>query len=359
MVDGIATIPIPGQPLLFNTDCERGQASRLALGHFFVGPENRLAGTALRAVVDGPNRGFDPVVFFGPSGTGKSHLARGLVTEWRARYRRRRVEYTTAVDFARQLADAMETQAMDDLRTQYRKAALVVFEDVGQLADRHGPQNELVHMLDALLSTGRRVVITCAAPVSELPGILPTLQSRLAGGLTVPLALPGPDTRMAILQHLAKLRNVDLSRQVSRILAGGLNVTVPELLGALVQLEMQARLSYGGIEPEAARQYVAERNGSRRPPLRDVALATAKHFSLKLSDLRSASQRRAVVSARNVAMYLARRLTGKSLEQIGRYFGGRDHTTVMYGCRKTEGLLQSDPHTRQAVELLQRNWRST
>ncbi len=317
---------------------------------FLAGPENRLVVAAVRSVLDDPPNGYNPLVFCGPSGTGKSHRARGLAAGWKTRYRRRRVVCTTAAEFVRELTDAVETQATDELRKRYRKTALLVFEDIDGLAGKYEAQEEIVHTLDALLATGRRVVVT--API-RLSGITPRLQSRLDCGLTVPLEPPGSAARLAILRRLAGLRKIELSERAAQILADGLSVTVPELFEATAQLEIPARLHGGVIDADAAGSFLALRNDWRQARLRDVAAAAARLFALKLCDLRGPSRRRAVVTARAVAMYLARQLTQKNLEQIGRYFGGRDHTTVIYGCRKTEKLLKNDRAIRQAVRQLQ------
>lgn len=349
LVDSTTAIPLPGHSPVPGG----GENSYSALPEFLAGPENRLVPVAVRSVLEGSASGYNPVVFCGPGGTGKSHLARGLAGQWKARYRRRQVLYTTAADFARELRDAVDTQATDEFRTRYRKAALLVLEDLGWLADKHPVQAELEHTLDQRLATARQVVVTAPAAPSRLAGIIPRLQSRLECGLTVALSPPDPDARLTILRQLAGQQKIELSGSASEMLAEGLPVTVPELAEALVQLELPARLEGGTIDAEAAGRFLAQRNGWGTARLRDVALTTARFFALKLSELRGPSRRQAVATARGVAMYLARRLTPKSLEQIGQYFGGRDHTTVMYGCRKTEGLLKDDPSICQAVKQLQ------
>ena len=359
MVSGVVSIPLAGRPLDLHERAPGDRSSPVTLHQFLAGPENRLVEVAVRSVFEHPLATYNPLVFYGPSGTGKTHLARGLETAWKARYhRRRRVQYTTATDFARELADAIETQAMDDLRTKYRTAALLVFEDVGRLAGKPAAQAEFLHTCDALLAAGSRLVATAAAAPAELPGIVPGLQSRLAGGLSVPLLPPGPEARLAILRRLAAVRGVDLPRDAAELLANGLSATVPELFGAVVQLEVSARLRGGCIDVEMVESFLARRNGSRQPPLQQIAALTAKYFSVKLADLRGPSRRRLVVTARDVAMYLARRWTGESLKQIGEFFGGRDHSTVMHGCRKIEGLLKTDAGVRQAVQCLQQKWKT-
>jgi len=358
VVSGVVSIPLTGRPLDLHERAPGDCSSQVTVHQFLAGPENRLVEVAVRSVFEHPLATYNPLVLYGPSGTGKTHLARGLETAWRARYhRRRRVQYTTATDFARELADAIETQAMDDLRAKYRTAALLVFEDVGRLAGKPAAQVEFIHTFDALLVAGSRIVATACAAPAELPGIVPGLHSRLAGGLSVPLASPGPEARLAILRRLAALRGIDLSRAAADVLANGLNATVPELLGALVQLEVAARLHDGRSDVELVQSFLARRNGSRQPPLKQIAALAAKYFSVRLADLRGPSRRRLVVTARDVAMYLARRLTGESLKQIGEFFGGRDHSTVMHGCRKMEGLLKTDASVRQAMQWLQQKWK--
>jgi chromosomal replication initiator protein len=358
MADGIVTIPLPGQPVARQPGLEDDRNGRAAAGHFLAGPENRLLEPAVRGVLGRRPAPYNPLLLHGPSGTGKSHLARGLLAAWRDRFPGQPVVYTTAVDFARELADAIETQAVVDLRARYRTASLLVFEDVGRLVDKPAAQAELIHTMDAVRHEGGQIVVTATVSPGELRELAPALQSRLLAGLTVALSPPGPAARLAILRQLADLREIELAEPVAQALAEGLNGTVPELLGALVQLDVPARLDGTSIDAQAVRHWLAERNGARQPQLADVAAATARYFSLKVSELRGPSRRRPVVAARDVAMHLARSLMRLSLQQIGQYFGGRDHTTVMHACRKIEGLLKSDPLIHQAVVQLQQKLQS-
>jgi chromosomal replication initiator protein len=362
-LNGVATIPLRGQTLHDTGGSNDLPNGRTASDQFVIGPENRLAGVAVQSILAGPPNGYNPVVFYGRSGVGKTHLAYGLASAWRAAHRRRRVVYATAVDFARELADAIETQAVDEFRSKYRKAALLALEDLNGLtkgkSGKLSAQDELVHTLDALIDGGGWVVVTAMVAPGALSGIAPTLQSRLLGGLTVPLWPPGPEARLLVLQNLAAGQQVHLPRSVAQLLADGLSLTVPELRGALLQLDMQARAQGHAIDLETAHRFLAGRAARRLPPLKDIAAATARYFSLKLSDLRGPSRRRALVTARGAAMYLARSLTQHSLNQIGEYFGGRDHTTVMHGCHKTASLVKIDPAIRRAIEELQQQWQTT
>lgn len=355
MANGVVIIPLPGPMPNGDPSAQDGHRSSTPL-EFFAGPENCLVEPAVSGVLGRQPTPYNPLVLYGPSGTGKSHLARGLVATWKTNFPHSRVAYTTAVDFAREMADAFETQAVEDFRSRYRGVNLAVFEDVGELATRSAAQEELIRTLDAVIQRGGQVVVTTSSVPQETAGFAPTLQSRLSAGLCVPLALPGLDTRLAILQRWSTLREFNLADSMLRLLAEGLAGTVPELLGAMLQLEVPAREEGRPINAHQIRDFLSQRDSTLRPKFRDIATATARHFGLRLGDLRGASRRRPVVTARDVAIYLCRQLTRESLSRIGEYFGGRDHTTVLHACRKTEELLLADPAIRQAIDQLQRRF---
>lgn len=352
-MNGVVEIPLSGRVLRREPGPAGCREDAVTLPAFFAGPENRLVEVAVQSVLEGADNAYSPVVFCGRSGTGKSHLAFGLAHAWKARFRGRTTVYVTATDFARHLTDAIQTKTVDDFAARYRRASLLVVEDVGHLADKPAAQQELTCTLDALLKARGHVVATARAIPGQLGGIMPGLRSRLAAGLAVPLMLPGRETRLAILRRLSDLLGVGLSDAAAAVLADGLNVTVPELFGALTQLYTQARLDDGLVDVESARRYVAERKDHGAPSLRQIALTTAKQFSLTLKELRGPSQGRRVATARGVAMYLARALTTESLAQIGRYFGHRDHTTVSHGCRKTYERCRTQSDIHNAVLALQ------
>ncbi|HEY4759500.1 MAG TPA: DnaA/Hda family protein, partial [Thermoguttaceae bacterium] len=261
MVDAIVEIPLPGHMLAGQRDEKKASRASTTPSHFLAGPENRLVPVAVRNVLEEKPNGYNPIVLYGPSGTGKTHLALGIAVAWTSR-NRRRVECVSAVDFARELADAIETQAVEEFRAKYRKVGLLVFEDIGRLVNRKSEklsaQEEFVYTLDELVNRGSWVIVTSSASPEELSGILPGLQSRLTAGLTVPLALPEINTRLMILQRLAESRQIDLPAAVAKILAEGLEGTVPELMGALYQLEVPARQDGGRIDIQAVKSLLAQ-----------------------------------------------------------------------------------------------------
>jgi len=227
-----------------------------------------------------------------------------------------------------------------------------VLDDLQLLAPKQAAQRELAALLDASIECGKRVVLTCSMAPEHLEGFLPSLVGRLVSGLCVEMVLPSVDTRRVLLDQLARQHGIPLGGSVACLLAEGLDTSAAGLGCALMELHVAANMVGEGITPQRAREYLAARAAPRRATVSQIARLTARHFSLKVADLRSASRRRAVVRARDVAMYLARILTHTSLKQIGTYFDGRDHSTVSHGCWKTERLLGSDPAIHDAVRTL-------
>jgi chromosomal replication initiator protein len=358
MVDATLDIPLTGNSAIHPFQVKEEAPNPPSLANFVAGQENRLVEVVMRAVLERSPDHYNPIFLYGPSGTGKSHLAQGLALAWKARHRRSHVQCTTVVDFARELAEAIESQGVEEFRAKYRQADFVVFEDIGELGQKRSEklsaQEELSYTLDALVQHESWVIVTCSKSPAEIENILPTLQSRLMAGLTVPIAPPEFETRRTILERVVHDRQLKLPSSALHALAEGFDGTVPELLGALTQLELPARRKGKEIDSRTVRIFLDEKRREGRPEIPQIAATVAKHYGIKLSELRGSSRQRAVVSARSVAIYLTRRITRTSLDQIGQYFGGRDHTTMMHSCRKIEELIHAEPAFRMELEQLEK-----
>ncbi len=381
MADGIFTIPLTGSAANSNrARSGRRPANRTAAGEnadpliagsfvagsFVAGSENLLAARTLGLLLEGGQAPFDgavpfnPLLIYGPHGSGKSHLAHGLAEWWRERFPQAAVEYCTGADFAREYAAALSAGRLEEWRDRLHRADLLVLENLGELASKPAVQQELLLLLDALADREARVVLTARSLPTQWQGLCAALRSRLSAALAVPLALPSQATRRAILESLAEGRGLPLSRQVLDKLAAAVPGGVPALVAAIAELELAARVtgklaSSEQVDSRQLRNLVEHRNSESAPTVREIARLVARHFGLKLADLRSPQRQRSLVAARCVAMYLARQLTPASLSEIGEYFGGRDHTTVLHGCRRTEKLLTRDVAVRQAVADVRRS----
>ena len=354
MVNGVFTIPLSGRAAASLHSPASLQNAGHPLSEFVSGPENLLAASALRPYLDRTATHYSPLVLYGPHGSGKSHLAQGLNQWWQQHFPAEMVLCQAGSEFAHAHVSAMESHGLESWRRQIRDVELLILDDLGQLSGKRGAQQELLHVLDSLAERGALVVFTARTLPTHWPGLLSALRGRLSAGLAVPLSLPAAGTRRAILEKLAAARGLAFPKRTMHRLADGLSVNVPTLIAALLELEFEARVDGESVNHHRVRRFVDEHRSAKAHSVRDIAGLTAKYFGLKLSDLKSPLRLQPLVAGRGVAMYLARQLTDKSLENIGAFFGGRDHTTVLHACRRTERLLKTDRGTRQAVAELKR-----
>jgi len=328
-----------------------------ALAEYIGGLENSLVPVALETVFQEQPK-FNPIVFFGPTGTGKSLLVQLIATRWKRDNKAARMVLTTGADFAREYAHAVETDSISDLRLKYRRAGLVAIDDLHEIEDKTAAQSELVRTLDALLDRHQRVIVTLPHSPADTAVLLPTLSGRLSAGLTVPLHPPGPAARRLILRSLASARCISLPNRVVDLVASDTLSdtrkpgTVPRLLQTLLRLEQFPFDRHAAISEQDLRRCLQTADDGEQLQLQSITKRVSKYFNLRSADLKGKTRQQRVVRARGVAMFLARQLTANSLESVGRHFGNRDHTTVLHACRKTESLIEADPSIRQAVEDL-------
>jgi len=343
----VSQLPLPGLPV----DAALASSRRAARGpgQFVWGPENRLLGQILGDLLRAPLPGPTPIVLHGPPGTGKSHLAWGLATVWLTRLTAGEVCHESGADFSARYAAAIRQGRLARFRARYATTLWWVCEDLELLSDRPGAQVELTNLLDELLARGGQFVATSKLPPGGLEKLDIRLRSRLSGGLAVPVAEPALETRQALLESFAHERGCPLPPGAAEALAQAVDLTIRDLLGAVLQLHTQSQLDGRLLNAADARDWLARRPALARPTLARIAQETARYFQLKVADLKSASRKQAIVNARGVAIWLARELTDLSLAQIGRYLGGRDHATILHALRKTQALSAADPLTAQAL----------
>lgn len=330
------------------------------LTQFFAGPENRLAAFVCTSGESLLDRG-NPLLLVGPSGSGKTSLAFHLLAKEASLRTKPRTLSLTAVDFARRYAEAVDRDDMDHFRLPVDECDVLFIDDVHLIADKHPAQVELATRLARREETGRVTILTCRRLPTEIRSFHGSLASRMLPGLTLPLALPGTETRHAVLRQLANDARFDLPDDLRNLLVAGLPADLPvtRLAAALTHVRVWCENAASPANVFAIQLAIDSTAAQHEPPLADIAQAVARRFRLKTSDLKGPTRKQQVVRARALAMYLMRKLTERSLHQIGEFFGGRDHTTVLHACRKTEASLPETPELLRIIDELTESLRKT
>lgn len=353
----------------------RGQQNRHAnvvmplLPVFFAGEENRFAAFVCGTPsgdkeVDGFRdalAGMGPVLLVGPSGCGKStianHLAAKLLdvlgdnTPPSETARPLALMSMPGIDFARLYARAVDSDDITQFRAELQTAPVLVIDDVHLMVDKAAAQDELAARLESRSAASLPTILTCRRLPTQVPGLRPLLVSRMLPGLTVPIRLPGPEAVRMIVTVLAQRRDLLLREEDVEFLCGGLPLEIParQIESIVRHLELWCRMKASPPNMIAIREAIASLEPATEISTDKVAKIVARRYKLKLSELKSGTRRQEVVRARSLAMFLSRQLTGSSYDKIGKYFGGRDHTTVLHACRKTESLIENDNELRVAA----------
>jgi chromosomal replication initiator protein len=349
VVRGTFTIPLD------DSDHEQ-HVGGLTLPSYIGGNENQLVFCALEQLERRPLR-MNPITFYGPTSIGKSTVLHGINTHWTDRLKRQSL-LVNSVDFTRGFAHAVETGSVADFRCKFQQQDLVAIDDLQLVAGKPAAQLELLYLLSWRIEAGLPTVFTVDRPPSQQPGLGEGLASRLAGGLIIKLQAPAPDTLRVILDQMLEQASLDFPEDVRQALSGQGDslpppfTMVPEIRHAVIELQEQSERS--GLTPslDDARTWIEREVVARKPLAKTILKHVTSYFNVRAGDLKSSSRRQWVVRSRGVFFYLARKLTSLSYEQLGQLMGGRDHSTVMHACRRTESLIGTDPSIAQAIDSL-------
>jgi chromosomal replication initiator protein len=342
-----------------------GLQERFRFETFVVGPANEFAHAVAKRVASWVDGHFNPVVFHGPYGFGKTHLLNALAWEAMKTQPSRKVVYLTAERFLSSFVRALMDRRMAAFKDELRTADLLLIDDVHFIGGKQSTQEELFHTLAALMEDGRRVVFSADRPPAALTEIDARLRSHLSAGLVCGIETADRSLRLGILERklrvLARQQGFSgtLRPEVLAFLADRFTDSVRELEGALNTLIVRAGAGVGAVSLDEAQSLLRPhlRGGERRVTVDDIQKAASEHFGLKQADLISETRTRAVARPRQAAMWLAKQLTTRSLPDIGRRFGGRDHTTVLHAVRRIEELRAADPQLARDLEILIRKLR--
>jgi chromosomal replication initiator protein len=329
---------------------------RFIFSKFVVGKPNEFAYAAARRVAEAQSVPFNPLFLYGGVGLGKTHLMNAIAWEIQQRDPARTVMYLSAEKFMYRFVRALREQNTVDFKDQFRSVDVLMIDDVQFIGGRDATQEEFFHTFNALVDQGRQIILSADKSPSDLEGVEERLKSRLNCGLVADIHATTYELRLAILESKAEQIQIEAPQKVLEFLAHKITSNVRELEGALNRVAAHTQLIGRELTLESTQEVLHDllRANDRRVTIEEIQKRVAEHFNIRISDMHSARRARSVARPRQVAMYLAKQLTSRSLPEIGRKFGGRDHTTVMHAVKKVDELRDHDSTFAEDVELLRR-----
>ncbi len=328
---------------------------RYTFEKFVIGDRNRLAHAASIAVSERPAQNYNPFFLYGGVGLGKTHLMHAIGQHALEINSRAKIVYNTSETFVNEFVTALQLGTINEFRNKYRKVDILLIDDIQFIAGKEGTQEEFFHTFNALHTEHKQIVITSDRPPKDIQHLEDRLRSRFSGGLIIDIKPPEFETRVAILQKKAKSEGIELPDNVFLYIANKIESNVRELEGALIRVFAYSSMMNKDIDLSLAQAAIVElvpENIAKALTIHDIQRAVCDQFHIKTDDLRSRSRQRDVVYPRQIAMYIARELTGLSLPKIGKEFGGRDHTTVMHAISKVTKEIQQDDQVAKLVNKL-------
>lgn len=344
-----------------DSDLQMGSAldPRYTFENYVVGKPNELAHAAARRVAETANvvPGCNPLFLYGGVGLGKTHLMHAIAWHIRRNHPNRRVLYLSAEKFMYQFIKALRFKETLAFKEQLRSVDVLMIDDVQFISGKDSTQEEFFHTFNALVDQNKQLIISCDRSPSDLEDMEERVRSRLGWGLVADIHATTYELRLGILQSkVEQMQNVNIPQKVLEFLAHKITSNVRELEGALNRVVAHATLVDRPVTLESTQDVLHDllRANDRRISIEDIQKQVAGHYNIKVSDMHSARRSRIVARPRQVAMYLSKKLTSKSLPEIGRKFGGKDHTTVMHAVKRIEELMGSDNEIANDIELLER-----
>jgi chromosomal replication initiator protein len=330
--------------------------ARFKFDTFVVGKSNALAHAAARRVVESGSVPFNPLFLYGGVGLGKTHLMHAIAHSLEEQNPEKVVMYLSAEKFMYQFVRALRANEAMNFKEQFRSVDVLMIDDIQFISGKESTQEEFFHTFNALVDQNKQIIISADKAPSDLAGIDERLRSRLAWGLVADIQPTSYELRLGILQTKRAQLQATVPDSVLEFLALKVTSNIRELEGALNRIVAHSDVAGQAITLESTQDVLQDllRSHDRRITIDEIQRKVAEHYNLRLTDMHSARRARSVARPRQVAMYLAKMLTARSLPEIGRKFGGRDHTTVMHAVRKVEELIGDDAQIAQDVDVVRR-----
>jgi chromosomal replication initiator protein len=339
-------------------DAEPGRSAgprRYTFDSFVIGPSNRFAHAAALSVAETPARSYNPLFVYGGAGLGKTHLLQAIAQYVRDNYPAYQVRYISTETLLNEFVDAIRKNEQPDFKRRYREIDVLLVDDIQFMEGKEQLQEEFFHTFNTLYEAQRQIVLSSDRPPDAIATLEDRLRSRFKMGLITDIQPPDFETRLAILRKKNEQAATQVPAEVLSYIAEHITYNIRELEGALIRVSAYAALNQTELTVDLASDILADTISSTKPRQITPALIlaqTAERFGLDVEQLQSRSRTRNLVHARQIAMYVCRELTDLSYPQIGREFGGRDHTTVIHAYDKVAALMQEKHETYEDVTAL-------
>ena len=312
---------------------------------FVVGSSNQFAHAAARAVAEIPSKSYNPLFIYGGVGLGKTHLMHAIGHYILARQRRLNVLYISTDRFINEMINAIRFDRLPAFRQKYRSIDVLLIDDIQFIAGKDRTQEEFFHIFNALHDSQKQIVISSDCPPRQIPTIEERLHSRFEWGLIADIQPPDIETKVAILRKKAEAERVEIPENVALFIASKVKTNIRELEGSLIRLIAYASLTGRDIDLPLAQETLRDVLHTEDKPvtIEMIQKYVADHYSLKISELKAKNNSKSVAVPRQIAMYLTKSLTGASLPEIGKEFGGKHHSTVIHSVRKIDERRKQDP----------------
>ena len=329
---------------------------KFTFDNFIVGKPNELAYAAAQRVAQSEVVSFNPLFLYGGVGLGKTHLMHAVAWNIKKRNPKKNVVYLTAEKFMYQFIKALRFKNIMSFKEQFRSVDVLMIDDVQFIIGKDNTQEEFFHTFNTLIDKKRQIIISADKSPADLDGLEDRLKSRLGWGLVADIHPLTYELRLGILQAKAEQKSLKLKQEVMEFLANKITNNVREMEGALNRLAVHASIQDSEISVDLVKDVLKDllRTNSRKITIDEIQKKVVEHYNIKLSDMHSPRRSRSVARPRQVAMYLAKSITTRSLPEIGRKFGGRDHTTVIHAIKTIEEIMVNDPNLAEDIELLTR-----
>jgi len=321
---------------------------------FVVGNSNQFAHAAARAVAEAPSVAYNPLFIYGGVGLGKTHLMHGIGHAILSKFSDKKLLYLPAEQFMNEMINAFRFRQVTEFREKYRNIDVLMIDDIQHIAGRERTQMEFFHTFNTLYESQKQIIISSDLFPKEIPTLEERLRSRFEWGLIADIQPPDLETKVAILYKKAELNNFSLPNDVAIFIAENIKSNIRELEGCLIRINAVASLMKKRIDLPFAQKVLKDmvEQDEKLVTVDLIQKTVAKHFSIQAQTMRSKTRTHDIAYPRQIAMYLCRELTSESLPLIGKQFGGKDHTTIIYACDKIKKQLKTDITLRKNIDQL-------